>query len=151
MGALEDYLALKRRFEAQGLKIYRLANDRCHNMEEVTLNLPGRHNVQNALAAIAVGTELGIADAAIAKEDIQMAWLGVFFDEQNVGQSPGNYAIYLRGTDGSPAVRLGDGASHVCPSVCELDAATSAGAAAAGSLAAAASIRARAAPGQSAE
>ena len=38
---LEDYLALKRRFEAQGLKIYRLANDRCHNMEEVTLNLPG--------------------------------------------------------------------------------------------------------------
>jgi len=34
---------------------------------DVTLNLPGRHNVQNALSAIAVGTELGIADAAIAK------------------------------------------------------------------------------------
>ena len=34
---------------------------------DVTLNLPGRHNVQNALAAIAVGTELGIDDAAIAK------------------------------------------------------------------------------------
>ncbi|OGA94896.1 MAG: UDP-N-acetylmuramate--L-alanine ligase [Betaproteobacteria bacterium RIFCSPLOWO2_12_FULL_66_14] len=32
---------------------------------EVTLNLPGRHNVQNALAAIAVATELGLADAAI--------------------------------------------------------------------------------------
>ncbi len=29
------------------------------------LNLPGRHNVQNALAAIAVATELGIDDAAI--------------------------------------------------------------------------------------
>ncbi|MEN3973500.1 acetyl-CoA acetyltransferase [Emcibacter sp. SYSU 3D8] len=28
-----------------------------------------------------------LADAAIAKEDIQMAWLGVFFDEQNVGKS----------------------------------------------------------------
>jgi UDP-N-acetylmuramate--alanine ligase len=32
---------------------------------EVTLNLPGMHNVQNALAAIAVGTELGVADDAI--------------------------------------------------------------------------------------
>jgi mannonate dehydratase len=39
---LDNYLALKRKFEAQGLKIYRLANDSCHNMEEVTLNLPGR-------------------------------------------------------------------------------------------------------------
>ncbi len=32
---------------------------------EVQLNLPGRHNVANALAAIAVATELGVADAAI--------------------------------------------------------------------------------------
>ena len=31
----------------------------------VTLNLPGRHNVLNALAAIAVATELGVPDAAI--------------------------------------------------------------------------------------
>jgi mannonate dehydratase len=38
----DDYRALIRRFAAQGLKIYRLANDACHNMEEVTLNLPGR-------------------------------------------------------------------------------------------------------------
>ena len=34
---------------------------------EVQLNLPGRHNVQNALAAIAVATELGVTDAAITK------------------------------------------------------------------------------------
>jgi len=39
---LENYQALIRRFAAQGLKIYRLANDACHNMEQVTLNLPGR-------------------------------------------------------------------------------------------------------------
>ncbi len=32
----------------------------------VTLNLPGRHNVLNALATIAVATELGVADDAIA-------------------------------------------------------------------------------------
>jgi UDP-N-acetylmuramate--alanine ligase len=34
---------------------------------EITLNLPGLHNVRNALAAIAVGSELGIDDAAIAR------------------------------------------------------------------------------------
>ena len=33
----------------------------------VTLNLPGRHNVLNALAAIAVATEVGVSDAAIIK------------------------------------------------------------------------------------
>lgn len=34
---------------------------------EVTLNLPGLHNVRNALAAIAVATELGVSDEAIIK------------------------------------------------------------------------------------
>jgi len=33
----------------------------------VTLNLPGTHNVRNALAAIAVATELGIEDAALLR------------------------------------------------------------------------------------
>jgi UDP-N-acetylmuramate--alanine ligase len=33
----------------------------------VTLNLPGTHNVRNALAAIAVASELGIEDAAIQR------------------------------------------------------------------------------------
>ena len=33
----------------------------------IVLNLPGRHNVQNALAAIAIATEIGVADAAIIK------------------------------------------------------------------------------------
>ena len=32
----------------------------------ITLNLPGRHNVLNALAAIAVASELGVSDDAIA-------------------------------------------------------------------------------------
>lgn len=32
----------------------------------IALNLPGRHNVLNALAAVAVATELGVPDAAIA-------------------------------------------------------------------------------------
>jgi len=33
----------------------------------ITLNLPGMHNVLNALAAIAVATEVGVPDAAIVK------------------------------------------------------------------------------------
>ncbi len=34
---------------------------------EITLNMPGRHNVLNALAAIAVASELGVGDVAIGK------------------------------------------------------------------------------------
>ena len=34
---------------------------------KITLNLPGVHNVRNALAAIAVAVELGVADAAIQR------------------------------------------------------------------------------------
>jgi len=34
---------------------------------DLTLNMPGRHNVLNALAAITVATELGVSDEAIAK------------------------------------------------------------------------------------
>lgn len=34
---------------------------------DITLNTPGMHNVLNALAAIAVATEVGISDAAIVK------------------------------------------------------------------------------------
>jgi UDP-N-acetylmuramate--alanine ligase len=34
---------------------------------KLTVNLPGRHNVLNALAAVAVATELGVADAAIER------------------------------------------------------------------------------------
>jgi UDP-N-acetylmuramate--alanine ligase len=34
---------------------------------EIELNLPGLHNVRNALAAIAVATELGVGDEAIIK------------------------------------------------------------------------------------
>ena len=36
----------------------------------ITLNLPGIHYVQNALAAIAVATEVGVDDASIGQEEI---------------------------------------------------------------------------------
>jgi UDP-N-acetylmuramate--alanine ligase len=52
----------------QGMQTHFQVQRRGHDKRlPVTLNLPGRHNVLNALAAIAVATELGVSDAAIQK------------------------------------------------------------------------------------
>ena len=49
----ETYLALRHHYEAHGVRIYRLANHSVHNMEEVTLNLPGREaKIEEYLAYI---------------------------------------------------------------------------------------------------
>jgi len=50
-----------------GQMCFRALRDGASRALDVRLNLPGRHNVQNALAAIAVGAELGVPDAAIVK------------------------------------------------------------------------------------
>ena len=50
-----------------GQMCFRAFRDGVAGSLDVRLNLPGRHNVQNALAAIAVATELGVPDAAILK------------------------------------------------------------------------------------
>lgn len=44
---------------------FQVAREGCAGCLDVTLNLPGLHNVQNSLAAIAVATELGVPDDAI--------------------------------------------------------------------------------------
>jgi len=51
---------------AAGRMRFRARRDKAAALD-VTLNLPGRHNVLNALAAIAVGTEIGVPDRAILK------------------------------------------------------------------------------------
>ena len=43
---------------------------------DITLNLAGQHNVLNALAAIAVATELGVSDAAIQKSLAEFKGVG---------------------------------------------------------------------------
>lgn len=53
----------------------------------VTLNLPGRHNVLNALAAIAVATELKVQDSAITEALLHFAGIGRRF------QVYGDYAL----------------------------------------------------------
>ena len=52
----------------------------------VTLNLPGEHNVLNALAAVAVGTELEVPDAAIVKALAEFHGVGRRF--QRYGEQP---------------------------------------------------------------
>jgi UDP-N-acetylmuramate--alanine ligase len=46
----------------------------------ITLNLPGAHNVRNALAAIAVGAELGVPEAAIVKALAEFKGVGRRFE-----------------------------------------------------------------------
>ena len=66
---------------------------------EITLNLPGRHNVQNALAAIAVATELGIPDAAIRTALAEFRGVGRRFQRYGEiplspnGKSPGSFTL----------------------------------------------------------
>ena len=52
----------------------------------IRLNLPGRHNVLNSLAAIAVASELGVADAAIVKALAEFRGVGRRF--QRYGELP---------------------------------------------------------------
>jgi UDP-N-acetylmuramate--alanine ligase len=58
---------------------------------DVVLNLPGRHNVLNALAAIAVGTEIGVKDGAIQKALKEFHGVGRRF--QNYGKIDGRFTL----------------------------------------------------------
>jgi UDP-N-acetylmuramate--alanine ligase len=58
---------------------------------DVVLNLPGRHNVLNALAAIAVGTEIGVKDEAIQKALREFHGVGRRF--QNYGEIDGRFTL----------------------------------------------------------
>lgn len=55
----------------------------------VTLNLPGEHNVRNALAAIAVATEVGCSDAAILKALAEFTGVGRRFQRYGEVNLPG--------------------------------------------------------------
>jgi UDP-N-acetylmuramate--alanine ligase len=87
---------------------------------DVTLNLPGRHNVLNALAAIAVATELGVKDQAILKAlaefhgvgrrfqkygDIALSGGGRFTLIDDYGHHPAEMAATLEAARGAFAGR----------------------------------------------
>jgi UDP-N-acetylmuramate--alanine ligase len=87
---------------------------------DVVLNLPGQHNVLNALAAIAVATELGVKDDAILKAlaefhgvgrrfqrygDIALAGGGRFTLVDDYGHHPAEMAATLEAARGAFAGR----------------------------------------------
>lgn len=80
-----DYRAIDVR--QQGMQTrFRVLRPGMHAALEVTLNMPGRHNVLNALACIAVATDEGIADEAICRALEQFQGVGRRF--QVLGELP---------------------------------------------------------------
>jgi UDP-N-acetylmuramate--alanine ligase len=57
-------------------KVHRQLTGKTPGVLSVSLNLPGLHNVQNALAAIAVATELGLPDEAIVQALVDFRGVG---------------------------------------------------------------------------
>lgn len=60
----------------QGQKMFFEIHQQDHPVLNVVLNLPGRHNVLNALAAVAVARELDVADSAIQNALENFAGIG---------------------------------------------------------------------------
>jgi UDP-N-acetylmuramate--alanine ligase len=61
----------------------------------IVLNLPGRHNVLNALAAIAVATEVGVSDEAIIKALADFKGVGRRFQRYGEVQIPAGGSFTL--------------------------------------------------------
>ena len=53
-------------FGGRAMVVRRAADDRIERLGEIVLQVPGRHNVANALAVVALGLELGVTFAVIA-------------------------------------------------------------------------------------
>src|SRR5690606_4069841 len=53
-----------------------VSREALHPPLDVVLNMPGEHNVRNALAAIAVGLELGVAPEAIRQALLDFRGVG---------------------------------------------------------------------------
>ncbi|RTL53118.1 MAG: UDP-N-acetylmuramate--L-alanine ligase [Rhodocyclaceae bacterium] len=79
----------------------------------VVLNLPGIHNVKNALATIAVATEVGVADAAIVRALVEFKGVGRRF------QRYGEVAL----THGGQATIIDDYGHHPVEMAATLEAA----------------------------
>lgn len=90
------------RFEASGAHFTAVLPDGAR--EELHLNLPGRHNVQNALAAVAIAHELGVSMSAVRKALTEFEGVG------RRCESHGDLAIKTR--KGQALVRVVDDYGH---------------------------------------
>ena len=61
----------------------------------VTLNLPGAHNVRNALAAIAIGLEVGVREDEIARALAEFSGVGRRFQQYGKVRLPGGGSFTL--------------------------------------------------------
>lgn len=75
-GFSEDADILAENFQQTGLKSQFHLLRKGHASIEVKLNLPGKHNIQNALAAVAIAQEYGIADELLLKALQQFPGMG---------------------------------------------------------------------------
>lgn len=72
--AVADFSASE--LQQNGLQTHFTVQRKNHGDLNIIMNLPGKHNVLNALAAIVVATELGVADAAIIQALAKFAGVG---------------------------------------------------------------------------
>lgn len=68
--------------QADGTKMHFTVLRKEHEPLRLTLNIPGEHNVYNALAAIALATDEGVADDAIIRAVSKFAGVGRRFEHQ---------------------------------------------------------------------
>jgi len=61
----------------------------------VTLNLPGRHNVLNALAAIAIATELGVSETAMQRALAEFQGIGRRFNVLGEIAAPAGHVLLI--------------------------------------------------------
>jgi UDP-N-acetylmuramate--alanine ligase len=81
-------------------RVVRQANGNAPADLAITLNLPGMHNVRNALAAIAVAMEVGVADAKIVKALAEFKGVGRRFQRYGEVGMPAGGSFTLVGDYG---------------------------------------------------
>ncbi|MDM8557648.1 UDP-N-acetylmuramate--L-alanine ligase [Candidatus Marithioploca araucensis] len=74
--------------QKQGQTHFKVLHDKIPWLD-VTLNLPGKHNVRNALAAIAIAHEVGVSDTAIARALSAFSGIDRRFQMQNIVTTQG--------------------------------------------------------------
>lgn len=76
---------------SNSFSVYRVDRDPL----QLTLNLPGRHNILNSLAAVAVATELGVSDEAIQRALSEFSGIDRRFQVLGTVATPSGLATFV--------------------------------------------------------
>lgn len=104
-GATADYQAINFYQKANSISFTVLRPGK-HAVLDITLQVPGRHNALNALAAIAVATDEGVDDAAIIEGLAKFQGVGRRF------QFLGNFPVYKASGQPAGEIMLVDDYGH---------------------------------------